>query len=261
VAKKLNPGEVLSPWAGQVKINTGNARYEVQSNREYISLDAGSNNTADIVVSGWRVTNGKSQRYYSSGERAVSDNIIVPAAVKLFVAGATNAANGPITLSRGGKVILLTGAVPTVAPYNINVNFQTNKCSGYLDDLPDYRFIPGLYGNCPRPSAEVGVGTLSDDCYDFVRNLPSCHAPKFEEKVGGVFLVDGRTDRLTSQCRAYVQSHFNYNACVAAHSTDADFWGKEWRVYLRRPWQLWDDDREIISLYDSQGRLVDRVSY
>lgn len=262
IVKKLKSGEVLSPWAGQVRLSTGNARYEAQANREYVTLEANYNNGAPVTVTGWRLTNGKGQRYYTSGERGVSDNIIIPTAVRLFVGGGANNTPEPITLVPGGKVVIVTGAVPTVAPYAINSNFLVNKCSGYLDNLPNYTFTPGLYSNnCPRPSEEVDADILADDCYNFVRSLPSCHAPKFEERVGGVFLVDGRTDRLTAQCRAYVQTHFNYNACVAAHVGDGDFWGKEWRVYLRRPWQLWDTEREVITLYDAQSRVVDRVSY
>jgi hypothetical protein len=72
--------------------------------------------------------------------------------------------------------------------------------------------------------------------------------------------LDGNT-KISKACREWVKSHFGYESCVAKHVGDENFYGGQWRIYLNRTWELWDDSREVITLYDSSGLLVDQLSY
>jgi hypothetical protein len=247
------PGEAVAPTYQQVRINTGNARYEFQPNREYITLEAGYNNSAPINISGWRLTNSKNPNFANA--------IVIPKANKLFVASSVAQPVDQIMLEPGARAYLITGGVPGASPFAIENSFQLNKCTGYIENLSDYRFAVSLSSNCPDPRDELGVDGLADECYDFVQSLGSCRTPKFELRVDGNGFRDSRENTVTGACRTYIEQHFNYNACVANHVNDADFYNRDWQVLLKRPLQLWQDNREVISLYDAQGRLVDRVTY
>ena len=253
---KEPPITVRSPWYGQVNIDGGNGQYEIQPNREYIALEAGYNNPAPITVTGWLVTNGKSRLASRSG----SDGVTIPGGARLFIGNTANLAITPITLVPGARLILTTGRMPNSDPYVINANFLTNKCAGYLDALPQYRFTPALRRSCPPPAKEPGAGNLDNECYNFVSYLSSCHTPKVERDTEGYEFIDG-VSGLPSSCRAFLEEHFNYNACVRWHEQDPDFYGTEWRVYLNRSWELWAPNRERITLYDQLGKIVAERAY
>ncbi len=235
-----------SQWYGQVSIDTGNGPYEIQPNQEYIALEAGYNNQKPITVTGWGLANGKN-RFTS-----------IPQATRLFIiGGSANSATVPITLAPGGRLVLTTGNMPNS---DIKANFLTNKCTGYLGALPDYQFTPALDYSCPNPAKDPGVRNLDKECYDFVLRLNSCHTPKVERDSDGYEFIDG-VSGLPSYCRAFLEEHFNYNACVKWHEQDPDFYGNEWRVYLHQTWELWAENREQITLYDQFGKIVAEKSY
>src|SRR3989344_7230169 len=54
-----------SSWYGQVRIDTGNARYEIQPGKEYIELTASYNNPAPINITGWQLANSPTRRVRS----------------------------------------------------------------------------------------------------------------------------------------------------------------------------------------------------
>ncbi len=261
------PSSNLSRYHGAITISTGNARYEFQPNQEYITLQARSSNAEPIAITGWYLKNGRDQRRYyvnypvnTTPIPGRSDVVVIPFGTNLFIGGAPNWQADSITLKPGGRVIITTGQMPNSYPFPINTNFRTNRCSGYLDDWENFNFEPALNTICPEPIAETDTALLDDECYDFVRRLPACHAPELTIRNGDQY-VDGRRRNLSAQCRDYVKSRFNYNACVARHGNEPDFLGGEWRVYLRRSWELWDDSREIITLLDQEGKIVDEVRY
>ncbi|MEK7621890.1 MAG: hypothetical protein AAB415_01795 [Patescibacteria group bacterium] len=249
----LSP-ELRSPWSGQVRISGGNARYEIQSGKEYIEITADYQNPAPINITGWRLVNNPARR-------ARSMVATIPAAANLFIS-TTAGQLAPIMLSPGGRAIMVTGAPPSRTAWPLRQSFRLNKCVGYLEEEFDtLNLTPSLPRDCPDPADEPGVATLPDKCYNFVRSLSSCHEPEFKEDREGVDRVDGRVDDLTRACRLYVEEHFNYNACVKWHERDPDFYTDDWRVYFNQPWELWAENRERITLYDESGKLVDELAY
>ena len=247
---KEPPLAARSPWYGQVSIDTGNGPYEIQPNQEYITLEANYNNSGPLTITGWSLTNAKSR----------PDAALIPRGTRLFIGNSANSMTLPITLAPGGRLVLVTGQMPNSDPYTINANFLTSKCTGYLDALPYYRFTPALRRSCPAPAKEPGIKNLDNECYNFVSYLSACHTPKIERDVDGNEFIDNNSG-LSSNCRAFLQEHFNYNACVKWHEQDPNFYGDEWRVYLRRSWELWAPNRERITLYDQSGKIVAENAY
>ncbi|MBI2100473.1 MAG: hypothetical protein HYT47_00400 [Candidatus Vogelbacteria bacterium] len=234
------PDTTHSLYYGQVKIRQGNARYEIQPNREYITITANHSNQIPIDIIGWQLVNNALRH---GRARAIK---ITPL----------------ILLAPGGVVTVNTGSPPSSNLWPVGSAFQINKCTGYLaEDFRNFRLTPAFSRSCLAPRAEPGADRLDDDCYDYVNRLSACHTPEFERKNDGYNYIDGRRDTLTSSCRSYVQDHFSYNRCVAWHAADSDFYGKDWRVYLNHTGELWAANREVITLYDREGKIVDQLDY
>ncbi len=256
-----------SPWMGKVQIERGTASSEYQPYKEYISLrTTGLKKGETINLTGWSLTNGKGARFYQLNDTQVrgrSDRVYIPQASKVFLTTGKNYAS-PVVVGPSSKIVLLTGNVPNKLPFEVT-SFQVNKCSGYIEQMDNYRFFPTVSSSCPDPEKEVDVDTLDDSCYKFVRSLRTCRTPEFPERtrVGDRYeygYVDG-VGGLSNQCKAILKTNFNYNSCVAMHGTDSDFLKNEWRIFLNRPWELWAKTRETITLYDNLGRVVDELSY
>ena len=94
-----------------------------------------------------------------------------------------------------------------------------------------------------------GPNAFDDDCWNYIERLPRCEIP-----------LNLPLD-MQSECRTYLTSKVNYNACLDAHKNDGDFYKQEWRVFLGREQELWKNKREIIELLDSEGKLVDVYTY
>ncbi len=251
----------------QVKISRGNAPYEYQPGKEYITLEASHGNDAPINITGWYLKNGRDQRFsvpnYPTNKTpvaGVSETAIIPGAVSIFMANGSNQNSTPIILPPGGEVAVVTGNVYSGNSFPINASFRVNKCSGYLEDLKNYNFYPALNSNCPNPEDEPEVRQLDRECRDFVEGYPGCRTPEFK-RVDSENLVDGSPEDLSRQCRDFMTERFNYNTCVARHSGDSDFFEDEWRVFLGRRWELWAKEDEVITLYDSFGKMVDQIEY
>jgi len=245
-----------SPWFGQIKIRAGNARSEESSNREYIELVADRKLLAPVNITGWQLVNNPARR-------ARADVVLIPAAAKVFSSAAAAATLAPIVLAAGEKAMITTGSPPNSSRWPARASFQVNRCVGYLTEQAiNFRLASTLLPRaCPAPREELGAIRLNSDCYDYVRRLSSCHKPEFKRKSDGHIYLDDRINKLSSACRAYLEDHFSYDRCLAWHQTDPDFYVGEWRVFLNHTWELWAKDREVISIYDAQGRLVDESSY
>jgi len=259
---KPNPTK-NSGYSNSVSLSSGNASYAIQPYEEYISVENNSDTSVDIT--GWRLRNAKNERSYTVGGSLQSfpaDEVTIPRA-SAFIS--PNGSNSPqnIVLKRGERAIITTGSVGVKTPYAI-VNFKENKCSGYLEGLPEYNFTPSLSMNCVRPNNEPGARSLEVSCQRYLDSMQSCHTPKFDtvDRQGNVCsgCVDGNST-LSSSCVAFIKSHFSYSGCIANHQNDPDFSGNVWRVFLGRTWELWADNHETISLLDSSGNLVDYRSY
>jgi len=256
-----------SRWKGMVKIGRGNGSSEYQPNQEYITLQANSGNKDSINITGWSLTNGKDRKFFPVNDRQVkgiSNKVMLPKATLLFIPNGANPQED-IVLAPGGKAVITTGKVANGIPFEIKTNFKENICTGYIENFKYYNFTPSLNTNCPNPESEEGVASLDDTCYKFVRQMGSCHTPEFKDvvyknKVPLTGYVDD-AGNLTYACKDFIKSHYNYNSCVANHLSDENFFTKEWRVFLNQPFELWAKDREVITLYDREGKIVDELTY
>jgi hypothetical protein len=249
-----------SSSAGSIRISTGNAKYEKDPMSEYITIE--NRSQKPINITGWRLENGKSARVYSVGSQAVhyaSDTAIIPQGAKIISPIGANIMES-IVLNPGEKAVVVTGGPGNQSPRL--VSFKENLCTGYLAET--YSFPMGLDTSCVRPSVEPGSSGLDSQCRTYLSSMRSCHAPEYGgldnqgERCDGC--VDGRTG-LSGLCQNFIKSHFSYKGCLANHSSDANFEGRTWHVYLHRPWEMWDSSYEKISLYDSSGGLVAELNY
>lgn len=259
------PGQ--SPWYGQIRIYASNASFEYQPHQEYIVLQAQYGSMREpINITGWTLTNAAGSRRYQLGSNTILGNtsrVTIPSAATLYIPGAPNTA-GPVILNPGDRAIVVSGSMPPVTTYPIG-SFRVNKCSGYIEEWESVAFSPELQRQCPRPDSYPEYQTVERECYEFLRRLNTCRTPEFKDKKrpdGGyeAGAVDGVVG-LSNQCKAFISRTFSYNACVANHLNDENFYTNEWRIFLGQPWELWAQDRETITLYDRQGLIVDQVSY
>jgi len=260
---------IKSPWYGQVKLGRGNSASNTYPSEEYITLSTSRRNKDSIAITGWLLENGRKFRTYDRGSRKVvkgqSAVVAIPQGAEIFL-GKSSQTLHPIILKPGDKAVVTSGKMPNRnSDIKVNFSFKTNKCTGYLEDLPKLDFTPKLKMSCPDPEKVAGASSLPDDCFTFVKRLRNCHTPDTEEyRDRNGDLVRNHLDKVTGlsrYCRDWVTTRFSYTACLGRHVTDKDFDGKEWRIFLSRQWELWDDDREVITLYDPQGRLVDQITY
>jgi len=255
-----------SPWYGKISIYVGNV-YAYQSSEEYIILQSNNyGNDESINITGWTLKNGAGDRKYQLNGSVIYGNsarVPIPQAALIYKLIPNNVLV-PVILGPGDRAVVVTGSMPLVTKYPIT-SFRVNKCSGYMEDWESVNFKPSLSRSCPAPTSYSEVRNLDKKCYDFVSSLSYCHAPEFKDKVlpgGGVDsgAVDGVVG-LSNDCKAFIQTHYSYDACVYNHINDKDFYKKEWRIYLGQPWEIWANERETITLYDSLGRIVNQITY
>jgi len=255
---------VYSPWKGKVSLQRGNATSEKAPHKEYVTIRAKNVGDEGVRITGWSLQNGRGNKFFNQGGNNVtypSETEVIPDGAKIFLPGRINYFQ-PVTLYNNQSAIVISGSALNVGS-KIS-GFQVNKCAGYIEQNSDYKFFPSLKTQCPIPRKEVGVNMLEKSCYDFVKSLSSCRTPKFPEFV----YVRGKAERgyvdntpgLSSQCKDFLKSRYNYNACVVIHSSDADFYGNEWRLFLNRTFEMWGNDRESFTLFDAEGKVVDQIS-
>ncbi len=260
--QKIAPGE--SRYKDLVKINRGSASSAYQPAQEYISLSVSRNLKDSINLTGWTLKNGAGDRItYVSGNRVniPSTVVAIPSALQIWRPGERGTLS-PIVVKGGETIYIVTGNGPQISPYNVTKSFRVNKCSGYLEQIPNANFSPSLSSSCPNYNTETALANIAEDCYKFVRSFGSCVTPDFKEDLC-------RTDRymnntickIPSYCKDLIKQYFGYESCLANHATDEDFFKTEWRIFLGRSWELWAKERESISLYDNQGLLVNKLTY
>jgi hypothetical protein len=251
-----------SAFSTSISLGSGNASYSYQPYEEYITLD--NQGRASLNITGWQLRNGKDKReYYQGGllQRFSADVALIPQGAALL-SPIGSSLKGDIVLNSGERAIITTGNPTVNSPYPIT-SFKENMCTGYIEALPDYSFTPALNQNCPRPYLEPGVERLDTQCRDFIQTLSSCKTPVFTAKTpdGGACdtCINGKI--LSSSCAAFIKEHFSYQGCMANHSSDPNFSGRTWRVFLGRGWEMWNKDYETIELYDRLGQLAGFQNY
>lgn len=219
-------------------ISISYANRNTDQNQEYVTIKFNKNYRTDpntsIPISGWTL---KSVTTLNS--------VTIPKATYLFRAGQLNN-DETIFLKPDDTLYLTTGMSPN------GTSFKTNKCSGYLTQFQT--FIPYISSNCPLPKNEalsqIGKSGLNDVCLDLLDKLPMCKI--YTEKW---------PDGISSECMKFISEKLNYNSCIDNHKNDKDFYGNEWRVYLKRSEPLWKPRREVLILYDNVGKVVDTLQY
>jgi len=202
-----------------------------EANKEYIEIKASNTNNNPVYITNWTLKN-------SVGEIAT-----IGEASKLPYSGKINTEE-PLFLSKGERVIITTGRSP------LGVSFQVNKCSGYLEQFQN--FYPPLPSSCPSAVNDMqSTGQQPEqECVSYVSTLPSCN-----------IYINETPSNLSSSCKSYIQNQINYNSCVETHENDNDFYKPEWRIYLGKNNEFWDNVSDLVRLYDQSGSLVGSSSY
>jgi hypothetical protein len=170
------------------------------------------------------------------------NSVTIPSAVKLPILG-TISKSEPVYISPRYRAIINTGRSP------IGDSFQVNICSGYLGQFQTYS--PELRKECPEPVDEMKKYGINDSaCRDFVKDIPKCS-----------IYTSPVPENLTNECKKFVTEKLTYNACVAVHKTETDFYREEWRLFLGKTVELWKEKQEIIKLLDTKGNLLDAITY
>lgn len=204
------------------------------SKNEYVALHVPQDARVPVNISEWVLESD------ASGKASP-----IPKGTELPANGVINAAQS-IVLSPGMRAIIVSGQSP------IGASFRENKCIGYFGSFQT--FYPTLPRTCPMPSSELsslyGTNYIRDpSCVDYVSKLQRCQVMLSPPPI------------LSGTCQSFVVKYFNYNGCVDAHKNDADFMGNTWRIYLGRTTPMWRTTRELVKLFDMNGKTVDAFSY
>lgn len=245
------PASSRSPYAGKISLSSGNAAYSAQPFEEYVTLQ--NNGGSAIAVTGWTLTNGKATRpLQNTGNNyfyAPSDSATIGEGTE-FLDPSGVFRTGPIILRPGDGAIVTTGRPFSQFPFSISTSFRENICEGYLRNYP---FEPALDQSCPAPTDDPDTRVVTTECYDYLQSLNRCEDPAKYDKAN--------FEMTTSQCQSFMTARFSYPMCVARHGNDHGFSLGQWRIFLGKGAQLWADRKETITLYDSQGLIVDQISY
>lgn len=210
----------ISPYAGKIKIERVNI-----SNYEEIILSAyGLQNNEKVNISGWSLVSNKSNFVITFGLKNLDFS-------KVFK-------ESNILLENGYRVKIYSTYNP------IGVNFELNKCIGYLNDF--YHFIPKLPEICSKIEKR-DIAHLSGVCQEYILKLKTCEIPK-------QFIVNDNDPR----CFNYLKN-INYQGCLDKNKNSSDFYLKEWRIFMGR--EILDNLHDKVILYDNKGLVVDEYIY
>lgn len=253
-----------SAYKNKIRLGSGNASYATQPFQEYITVE--NDGDTSINVTGWQLSNAKGSRTYSVGSNQqtfASDIATIPRGTAII--SAAPSAPTDIILKPGESVAIVTGSAGNSYPYKI-ASFKESECVGYLtqQNMYNYSFSPYLQKSCIVPRNEPSANGLDLTCQNYIQNMQSCHTPKYNtiDSQGNTCnnCVDGNSS-LSNACVSYIQAHFSYESCLVNHQNDSSFYGNVWHVYLNHAFELWAANHEVITLYDSSGKVVDYISY
>jgi hypothetical protein len=239
-----------SAYAGKVSLSIGNANSSSQPFQEYVSI---RNSGAAVSITGWTLTNNKGSRPIQNSQNSYfypTQDVAIIGQGTEFLDPSGRFVVGPITLKSGDSAIVTTGGPFTQYSYPIPTSFRVNICVGYLSTHP---FEPRITKQCPYITRDASIGTVTDECYDYIASLNRCTDPQKTDKE--------EFDEQPSHCRNFLVTRTNYPGCVAFNRNSADFLTKQWRIFLGKKAELWAAKRETITLYDSKGLIVDQISY
>ncbi|MEA2113546.1 MAG: hypothetical protein U9P63_02725 [Patescibacteria group bacterium] len=217
----------VSPYYGDVEID--DISYDEDDFKDdYLVLENNSDNL--INIGGWTI-------------KTKNETVTIPKAIHKLRHPVSANIPSDIKLASDDKVIISLRISPQ------GENFRINKCAGYLDQYG--QFEPPLDEDCPELN-ESEYSHLKSACRDFIDNLDRCEIPDYSDnyKVGS-----------DSECTGFLNDRFNYRRCYEDHEQEADFFGDEWRVFLGKSIDIFDNDGDKVILRDGSGLLVDEYSY
>jgi hypothetical protein len=198
--------------------------------KEYLAIKV-NGTSSKISLAGWTIKNISSNEYIDIPQSA-------------YISESNTKDN--LVLSSGDVLYITTGNSP------LGYSFAVNKCSGYLSQSMD--ITPSLKKNCPIPTTEYFslITSIVENtaCFNYINSLKSCEIP-----------TDLPPITLSNECKNFISTKINYPSCVDAHMYDADFYSKEWRIYLKQIKSIWINRHDTIILYDSLGKIVDTFRY
>ena len=228
-------GLPTSPYAGKVRLSAGGGSYASSYKEEYVVLRANPNNLQRISISGWKLQSAVNKK-----------TAVIYLGVEVYQPAFTEA-GGAIVLNPGDTAVISTGRSP------VGVSFRENKCSGYLSQYQE--FYPRLSEDCPLPLDEAlnfvsnGQPISDNECLRYLQGMPRCH------------LTINPPALLPDSCRSLINNTLTYGGCVSRHLSDTDFKKTEWRIFLGYNEKLWRTNREVLTLLDSEGKLVDSIVF
>jgi hypothetical protein len=225
-----------SPLKDKVRISKFfNGTRESNTKLEYITLSANNLNTAPINITGWSIQSAL------TGVR-----VYIPTGVRTFKMGRLGSISD-IYVDPAREVVVTTGVSP------IGDSFRENICTGYLEQFQN--FEPELKKSCPLPSSELpdtleNLKRYGNTCFDFINSLNQCE-----------YFLESFPNDISDECQSFVKNALTYNGCVERHQWRPSFSTGDWRVFLNRRYELWQNNRDVIRLLDKEGRTVDVWSY
>lgn len=217
-----------SSYYGKVEIKDVNPD-EDEFEQDYLVLKSDSKDV--INISGWQIKNSH------------NENFVIPRAAEKFNGSLSSSQKIDIVLNDGDEVIV------SARSNTIQGNFRANKCVGYLAETSE--FNPELDSDCPEVS-ESKYSYLKKTCREFIDDLDSCEIPDYSKD------FDVAAD---SECTAFLNDNFNYSQCFSKYGRDVDFLTGEWRLFMGKTKDFFDDSEDKIILEDNNGLLVDEYSY
>lgn len=222
-----------SPYAAHVRLDSSGATAQ-DSQKEYVTIRVSSSLQNSITITGWALQSSTN-----------ITKVVIGSAASIPALGNMNTET-PITLGAYGTVHVTTGRSPN------GTSFRLNECTGYFEQFQD--FSPSLPMECPRPRDEMFLfpekTAGNATCESFINTLRQCSLTVTEIPVN-----------IGSSCQDFVLNNLSYSGCVAKHRSDPDFYRNEWRVFLGRDQELWNNNHDRILLLDENGKLVAAVSY
>ncbi len=221
----------LSPFAGDVDIDDV-IEPGTFAGSEYLILTTSTKEP--INITGWSIVSDV------SGSKAIIGNA---SNIPLIEPEQAIMVNGY------QKVIINSGKSP------IDISFRTNICTGYLEYKTS--FYPKVPLQCPYPTDGNLPDQIEDSatCMNYLNSITRCKDPT------------DTTVNIPSYCRDFVDKFVSHKGCVDLYKNSKNFYGKEWRVFLKSNLPLWRRDKygknnqESLRLLDAQGRLVDTFTY
>lgn len=219
-----------SLYKGKISLRVYRAK-ESDPQKEYIEIRTVSK-TEPVLITGWTL------RGREGLDIAIGQGSYLPYSSQI------NPQN-QIYLEPNATAIITTGQSP------IGTSFRLNVCTGHFNQFQ--KFFPSLPEECPRvPESNVPLN-YPVACFNFVRSLSKCRMPTsipYEKAI-----------EIGNDCILFLKETSNYNGCVNAHKDEENFYKREWRIYLGRDKELWNNQRDKITLRDQQGKIIDEVSY